>query len=82
MLTVCRYRTQAPLSFPPHVMTLAAIYTSALLSLNGTDRPSSDTQSTPSSNDEHVELSSLVNQLGNDGPWQAIYSASVDSVDG
>ncbi|BEI92712.1 uncharacterized protein CcaverHIS019_0503400 [Cutaneotrichosporon cavernicola] len=65
-VAVDAHRTFAPLSYPPHVIALGSIYTSALLASESTC-PHSRKDST------------LI--LGSEGPWQNQYSATAGAVD-
>lgn len=75
-----RYRTQAPLSFPPHVITLSAIYTCALLSLEHNRHSNGDGKGQEAMDD--AEEREMAHMLGTEGIWEKRYHASADSVDG
>lgn len=62
------HRTLAPLSYPPHVIALGALYAASLLS---------SSNSAP-----HANPSGVIATLGASGHWESEYSATVDSVDG
>jgi CTD kinase subunit beta len=73
------YRTSAPLSYPPHLVAVAAIYASALLSLETADPSTFDaSQATP----ESKRYKSTVDQLSTSGTWEEDYATTADLVDG
>ncbi|KAK6907252.1 hypothetical protein I203_101242 [Kwoniella mangroviensis CBS 8507] len=71
------HRTQAPLSFPPHIIALGSIYTASLLLLETTKLPSDD--STVS--DGVPSATQVVGLLGKSGSWETEYSASAGHID-
>lgn len=66
-VAVDAHRTPAPLSYPPHIVALGALYTSALLSSESTA--------------PHDNPDPLVAKLGSPGPWEDEYAAAADAVD-
>lgn len=66
-VAVDAHRTPAPLSYPPHIIALGALYTSALLSSESTS--------------PHDSTDPVVAKLGSPGPWEEDYSAPADAVD-
>ena len=73
------YRTSAPLSYPPHLVAVAAIYASALLSLETADPSTFDaSQATP----ESKRYKFMVDQLSTSGTWEEDYATTADLVDG
>lgn len=73
------YRTSAPLSYPPHLIAVSAIYASALLSLESANP---DTFDPSSATPEHKSLKSLIAQLSTSGTWEEDYATTADLVDG
>ncbi|GMK55631.1 hypothetical protein CspeluHIS016_0206870 [Cutaneotrichosporon spelunceum] len=69
-VAVDAHRTFAPLTFPPHVIALGAIYTFALLASEST---------TPHS--QEAKDASILRILGSEGPWEGEYSATAGAVD-
>jgi len=73
------YRTSAPLSYPPHLVAVAAIYASALLSLETADPSAFDaSQATP----ESKRYKAMIDQLSTSGTWEEDYATTADLVDG
>jgi CTD kinase subunit beta len=73
------YRTSAPLSYPPHLVAVAAIYASALLSLETADPSTFDaSQATP----ESKRFKTMIDQLSTSGTWEEDYATTADLVDG
>lgn len=73
------YRTSAPLSYPPHLIAVAAIYASALLSLETADPNAFDqTTATP----ESKRNKAMIGQLSASGTWEEDYATTADLVDG
>jgi len=70
------YRTTAPLSFPPTVLSLAALYTAAMLQV-GSTKP----HKVPSSDGKDMSPASVINLIGNSGTWEQRFSASAGQVD-
>lgn len=66
-VAVDAHRTPAPLSYPPQIISLGALYASFLLASQST---------TP-----HDSPDPLVAKLGSPGPWEEELSASADAVD-
>lgn len=66
-VAVDAHRTPTPLSYPPHIVALGALYTSALLASE--------------SSSPHEKPDPLVAKLGNPGPWEDEYAAAADAVD-
>ncbi|WVF66984.1 hypothetical protein IAT40_001727 [Kwoniella sp. CBS 6097] len=68
------HRTQAALSYPPHVIALGSVYTASLLLQESTRTAENNdllqTEGSPSSPPQTVQL------LGNNGPWEIEYSAT------
>ncbi|WRT65613.1 uncharacterized protein IL334_002558 [Kwoniella shivajii] len=71
------YRTQAPLSFPPHIIALGSIYTASLLLLETTKTPSSST----SQADGSITPAQVVELLGKSGSWESEYSGTAGHID-
>ncbi|WVQ74532.1 hypothetical protein IAR50_004133 [Cryptococcus sp. DSM 104548] len=69
------HRTQAPLSYPPHIIALGSTYAAALLISEST----SSEESPPSEYKKSVLW--VVDLLGNEGSWEDEYLASVGQVD-
>ncbi|ODN76769.1 hypothetical protein L202_05379 [Cryptococcus amylolentus CBS 6039] len=69
------HRTQAPLSYPPHIIALGSIYAASLL-LSESDLPSE-----PSSTANEKSILWVVDLLGNEGGWEKDYITSVGQVD-
>ena len=73
------YRTSAPLSYPPHLVAVSAIYASALLSLETADPSTFDAlQATP----EGKRYKAMIDQLSTSGTWEEDYATTADLVDG
>jgi hypothetical protein len=73
------YRTSAPLSYPPHLVAVSAIYASALLSLESANP---DTFDLLSATPEHKSFKSVIAQLSASGTWEEDYATTADLVDG
>ena len=73
------HRTQAPLSFPPHIIALGSLYMASLLLLEST-QPSSLHHS-PEQTGFATEFQ-IVDMLGKSGTWENKYAASAERVDG
>ncbi|WVW80050.1 hypothetical protein I302_102023 [Kwoniella bestiolae CBS 10118] len=71
------HRTQAPLSFPPHIIALGSIYTASLLLSETTKLPSNGTIT---SNGVH-SAPQVVDLLGRCGAWETEYSATAGHID-
>ncbi|WWC60208.1 uncharacterized protein I303_102774 [Kwoniella dejecticola CBS 10117] len=71
------HRTQAPLSFPPHITALGSIYTAALLLSETSKSPASGTL--PSS--DAGSTTHIIAMLGKSGSWETEYSASSSHID-
>ena len=72
------YRTPAALSFPPHIIALASLYTAAILCLQ-TTQPQSGPTDIEQSSEEYRRIISL---LGNTGDWEQQYYADWGQIDG
>ncbi|KAL7419738.1 RNA polymerase II C-terminal domain kinase beta subunit [Cryptotrichosporon argae] len=66
------HRTTAPLSFPPHVVSLASIYAAALFLAESTTLY----EGTPTS-----ALATMARAFGAAGAWEAEYHTSVSAID-
>lgn len=71
------HRSHAPLSFPPHVIALASLYTSAILLLENAQPHGSS-----AIDDEDDERKKVVKELGNAGSWESQYNTTKDQIDG
>ncbi|OCF32289.1 CTD kinase subunit beta [Kwoniella heveanensis BCC8398] len=73
------HRTQAALSYPPHVIALGSIYTSTLLLRETTDPLEAHERS--SMNASSISAAQVVRLLGNTGSWETEYSATAGDID-
>lgn len=77
------HRTPAPLSYPPHVIALGSIYTSALLARENT-APHGGEDGDAARGDDRGDSASddgIIRLLGTEGAWEKEYNASVGAVD-
>ncbi|KAK8861488.1 hypothetical protein IAR55_002309 [Kwoniella newhampshirensis] len=71
------YRTQASLSYPPHIIALGSIYTASLLMLETTKfEPALSSKGA-----EEKPPAQIAHLLSTSGDWEKEYSATVGSVD-
>jgi CTD kinase subunit beta len=82
------YRSPAPLSFPPHVIALASLYTASILLLESV-HPGANTSRDPpteaaSDSEPRTERSTaeLIELLRGSGDWESKYHTSWEQVDG
>ena len=73
------HRTQAPLSFPPHVLAIASIFTAAVFESESTklDGKALETQA-----DSQLSVQDVIHLFGNKGSWEDRYSVTAGEVDG
>ncbi|WWC87796.1 uncharacterized protein L201_002688 [Kwoniella dendrophila CBS 6074] len=71
------HRTQAPLSFPPHIIALGSIYTASLLLAETTKLPTNGIDHS----DDIMTADKVVRLLSHEGSWEKELSASAGHVD-
>lgn len=77
------HRTQAPLSFPPHIIALGSLYTSSLLLSERTQPHSSEGEKPKSDSDKDAgDGARVISLLGSPGSWEKEHAASAANVDG
>ncbi|WVQ78735.1 hypothetical protein IAT38_000822 [Cryptococcus sp. DSM 104549] len=75
-LAVDCHRTPAPLSYPPHIITLGSIYAAALFHLESTQLEGHVVE-----DGEEKSAAWLANLLGKNGEWETDLAASASHVD-
>ncbi|WWD16601.1 hypothetical protein CI109_101029 [Kwoniella shandongensis] len=76
-VAVDSYRTQTPLSYPPHIIALGSMYTASLLLLESTKF---DTTSSTSDGEEKTPAQ-IVQTLGSSGSWENEFYATAGHID-